>query len=272
MITLDDVTLCAADSAMIALTTRAMHLSMQGCKFADAVLFSDQEAEGNFRVVKIDKLDRVGYQAIRLKPPKIETPFALWIEWDGYVVEPRAWHPAFFEYDYIGAKWQNGNVGNSGFSLQSRKLTEALADEQFLAMPHNVDELICNVYRPTLEREFGIRFAPPHVADLFAYWVTLPRQPTFGFHGLSNMWRYCSDDEVIKIVEQVAPYVLHGPQFVILIWTYATQCKFAIVERLFGMMRKLYSQADALAAFRRGLKQPHSDELFAFCEKLCAGQ
>ena len=30
-------------------------------------------------------------------------------------------------------------------------------------------------------------------------------RPTFGFHGLGNMWRYMPDSEVLEIVDQVDP-------------------------------------------------------------------
>jgi len=122
---LSDVTLCAADSANLALTARALQLSMERCKFAEAVLFSHERLDGDFRTVIGPKFSRASYQAFRIKPPPtVETPFALFIEWDGYVLEPRAWDPSFREYDYIGAKWIDNaadgmNVGNSGFCLQS---------------------------------------------------------------------------------------------------------------------------------------------------------
>ena len=86
----------------------------------------------------------------------IKTPFVLFIEWDGYVIEPRAWHPSFREYDYIGAKWADDpadgmRVGNSGFCLQSKRLLDALADPRFVPLENqNVDLLICRTYRPEL--------------------------------------------------------------------------------------------------------------------------
>ena len=129
---LSDVTLCAADSANLQLTARAMHTSMERCKFAEAVLFSHEPVGGDFRTVTTPNFDRAGYQSFRLKPPPtVETPFALFIEWDGYVLEPRAWHESFREYDYIGARWPGPalglpgrTVGNSGFCLQSKNYTK----------------------------------------------------------------------------------------------------------------------------------------------------
>jgi hypothetical protein len=79
---LSDVTLCAADSANLALTARALQLSMERCKFAEAVLFSHERLDGDFRTVIGPKFSRASYQAFRIKPPPtVETPFALFIEW-----------------------------------------------------------------------------------------------------------------------------------------------------------------------------------------------
>ena len=241
MLDLSDFTICAADSTNPALTARALHLSKDKCKFGDAIFFSHVPVDGEFRTVKIAKLDMASYQAFRFKPPPmIQTPFVLFIEWDGYVIEPRAWHPSFRKYDYIGAKWPHDaadgmRVGNSGFCLQSKKLLDALADPRFVPLENQpVDLLICRTYRPTLEREFGIRFAPKSVADLFSYENIMPRQPTFGFHGLGNMWRYMSDAEILSIVDRVDPYVFRTGHFVLLIFAYALQYKFAIMSNYLG--------------------------------------
>ena len=122
---LSDVTLCAG--ANLALTARALHLSTERCKFAEAVLFSHERLDGDFRTVIGPKFSRASYQAFRIKPPPtVETPFALFIEWMA-ILEPRAWDPSFREYDYIGARWPGPlpgvpgqTVGNSGFCLQSK--------------------------------------------------------------------------------------------------------------------------------------------------------
>jgi len=279
MLDLSDFTICAADSINTALTARALHLSKNNCKFGDAIFFSHVPVDGEFRTEKIAKLDMASYQAFRLKlPPVIKTPFVLFVEWDGYVIEPRAWHPSFREYDYIGAKWIDNaadgmNVGNSGFCLQSKRLLDALADPRFVPLENqNVDLLICRTYRPILEREFGIRFAPESVADLFSYENAIPRQPTFGFHGLANMWRYMSDAEILSILDRADPYVFRTGHFVLLIFAYALQSKFAIIGQLFRRMLTHVSRDEALVAFRRAVEQPHGDRLFAMCEQLMACQ
>ena len=51
------------------------------------------------------------------------------------------------------------------------------------------------------------------------------------------MWRYISDAEILSIVDRVDPYVFRTDQFVSLIFAYALQYKFAIVDQLFRRMR-----------------------------------
>jgi hypothetical protein len=273
---LSQITLCAVDSANVPLTARALHLSMQHCKFGDAVLFSHAGAHGLFRTVTIDDIKSIAdYQTFRLRklPALLDTPLALIVEWDGYVVEPRAWRPSFQEFDYIGAKWpyysDGMSVGNSGFSLQSKKLFKALADPRFVPVPgENVDTLICRTYRPTLEREFGIRFAPAPVADLFSYENHLPGRPTFGFHGCGNMWRYTTDAEMIEIVEQLNPYVFATDHFALLIVNYAFMRKFVPLEQIYARMREYIAPDRARALLRRVTAPATADTIFTLCEVL----
>lgn len=114
------------------------------------------------------------------------------------------------------------NVDLSG--LQSKKLHKALADPRFVpTVEDSVDMLVCGKNRPILEQEFDVRFAPEQVADRFSHELLLPVTPTFGFHGLANMWRHVDDDKMLELTKLVDPYVLRVPQFIILILNYALQ-------------------------------------------------
>ena len=84
------------------------------------------------------------------------------------------------------------------------------------------------------------------------------------------MWRYIDDDKMVELIGHVDPYVFRAPQFVILILNYALQCKFAMVEQLYVLMRKHVGHEDAVAAFRVALKQPHANAIFGLCEQLTA--
>lgn len=126
----------------------------------------------------------------------VETPFALVIQYDGFVLNPDAWSDEFLAYDYIGAPWtmpEGRIVGNGGFSLRSKRLLDLLrSDDQIvdpssLADPEPEDWYICVTAKEYLQRR-GIRFAPAELAWQFsfegdeAHGVTWSGQ--FGFHGL----------------------------------------------------------------------------------------
>ena len=201
---LSEVTVCAADSVSPELAARALDLCMERCTFAEAILFSDVPAAGNFRHVAISPLTSLDdYSRFCLKDmgQHIRTAHALIVQWDGYVVDAAAWDRRFRNYDYVGAPiYRDGRVvvGNGGFSLRSRKLMRALT--KLPTMPGvNEDWTISEILRPTLERDFGIRFAPPQVAAHFSYEQRHPGKPTFGFHGQSNFFRHESDDAVLAI-------------------------------------------------------------------------
>jgi len=250
---------------------------MEQCKFNDAILFSHAPAEGPFRAVKIDEFNSsADYQVFRLKrlPELVDTAFVLSIEWDGYVIDPRAWNTQFREYDYIGAKWPHFsdgmNVGNSGFCLQSRKLLNALTHPRFSSDGStNVDALICRVYRPILERDYGIRFAPESIADLFSYENSTPANPTFGFHGCGNMWRYTDDGEMIDLIDLLHPYVIQTGHYAGLVLHYYFQRKFVPLEKVYSKMRQYVSRDEALEKFKNITNsQALADEVLTSCERL----
>ena len=217
-IDLADVTICAADSAFVELTARALRLSMEQARFGDAILFSDAPVPGPYRSIEIQPLDSIGaYSRFVLQrlPDFIKTPFALVVQWDGYVVNPAAWANAFRKYDYIGAAWHGKlepgtrRVGNGGFSLRSRKLLAATKKLPPVA-GYNEDALICHAFGDQLEREAGIRFAPVKIADRFSYESHVPDGRPFGFHGFRNLWRHSSDEELATGIGAVEPPA-HGP-------------------------------------------------------------
>ena len=37
--------------------------------------------------------------------------------------------------------------------------------------------------------------------DYIAHELLLPVTPTFGFHGLANMWRYVDDDKMLELTK-----------------------------------------------------------------------
>jgi len=222
-VTAANTTLCLIDTHTHALGARAMRLSLAAMDFADAVFISDSAADtGGARHAAIAPLaGRAAYSRFVMKDllRHVETEHVLLIQWDGYVVNPSAWRDDFLEHDYIGARWgfhQDAHcVGNGGFSLRSRRLLEALQDPAIDRFEPE-DELICRHYRPLLESRYGMRFAPPEVADRFSFETTYPPGKTLGFHGLFNIWLFLSDEEVPAFVAAMPRPVLGSIQFLAL--------------------------------------------------------
>jgi hypothetical protein len=184
---------------------------MSQCRFGDAIFFSDVAIDGPFRHIPIERLNsKEAYSrfCLRHMVDFIETPFALIVQWDGYVVNGRAWAGAFRKYDYIGAVWHEKfppgvpMVGNGGFSLRSRKLLKAIKQLPLIpGVPE--DRVICHTYGQRLEREFGIRFAPVKIADRFAYEFRVPDEMPFGFHGMEHMWRHADDTDFAELADKM---------------------------------------------------------------------
>jgi hypothetical protein len=191
---------------------------------------------------------RQDYSAFMLKElvQYVSTPFVLVAQWDGYVLDPCAWRGEFFEYDYIGAVWpfhRDGmRVGNGGFSLRSAKLLRSLAEAPFEYIPGtNEDDLICRHYRPQLEAQYGIRFAPEDVAARFAYEHVRPDTPTFGFHGAFNMWRHVDDITMMDIAARLDARTFTSSEVMLLLKVYCDLRKFDCVRAMYERYRRLWS-------------------------------
>jgi hypothetical protein len=130
----------------------------------------------------------------------IMTDFVMTVHLDGFALHPDKWDNEFLEYDYIGAPWPvelcHGynpphRVGNSGFSLRSRKWLAATAE---LPLPEQIEEdvFVCMKHHDVMVHKFGCKIAPVDLALKFSLENALPEFPqwkaedSFGFHGY---WR-----------------------------------------------------------------------------------
>lgn len=133
--------------------------------------------------IKIDKLTYYEYNWFKLKKLSdyIDTEYCLTIETDGFILNYDQWNDEFLNYDYIGAPWpkdlinkveylnENNRVGNSGFSLRSKKLIELsklIPDNEKNNNPLE-DVLICRKYR-NIFLDNNIKFSPPELAIKFS--------------------------------------------------------------------------------------------------------
>jgi len=216
-IKLPEVTLVAVTSVALEATVRALTASLDQAEFGKALLLSDRlprtALDPRIQWREIHPLKtRSDYSRFLLRElvDHITTSHALCVQWDGYVLDGKAWNRVFLDYDYIGAIWPHfrdgWNVGNGGFSLRSRRLLRATADLAYdTAQPEDV--FICRTLRTALEQA-GIRFAPEAVAKLFAYERTRPTGNEFGFHGSFNLIRFLDPKEATLLLQSLEPRVL----------------------------------------------------------------
>jgi hypothetical protein len=180
---LPTVTLFGIDSRNPYGIKRAAEISQRNIQFGSVKIITDKLFEGH-----------AGYSHFCMKElhKYIETDHVLIIHADGYVQNWQAWNNDWLQYDYIGATWlyKDGmNVGNGGFSFRSKRLMKLLADAD-IEYIHPEDHHICRTYRPSLEKEHRIKFAPEEVANKFsieAYGAHIMNADVyagqFGFHG-----------------------------------------------------------------------------------------
>jgi hypothetical protein len=214
---LPDVTLVAVSSVAIPATVQALEACIKQVEFAQVLLLTDETPpvgiNPDISWRPIDRLaSRDDYSRFMLRDlvRHIDTSHALCVQWDGFVLDGRAWDPYFLNYDYIGAVWPQFDdgldVGNGGFSLRSRRLLQASAQ-----LPEEgtqaEDIAIGRLYRPRLERE-GIRFAPTDVARRFAFERGTATGCEFGFHGSYNLVRLLPRREATMLFEKLEPTLL----------------------------------------------------------------
>lgn len=149
---------------------------------------------------------------LKLMPLIVKEDYNLTIHDDGFAVNSQAWTDEFLNYDYIGACWGE-DVGNGGFTLRSKRLYKAMHDINIIynwhefpkdlfnpefeghvwLNTHHADEpiipednIICRVYRQTLENQYNIKFAPAYLADRFSIENKMSSPwlgRSLGFHG-----------------------------------------------------------------------------------------
>lgn len=256
MLPLPNVTLCCVDTQHPALAHRALRLSMAGIRFGQVLLFTDRETKiPGVEIIRIPTLEsRAALSQFMLKSlgRHIDTDHVLVVQWDGHVIEPRAWNREFAGYDYIGAAWAKDGVavGNGGFSLRSRKLLEALGDPR-IVVEGNDEETICRHQRPLLEREFRVSFAPPIVADRFSFDAEYPVGRPFGFRGVQNFWRVVPDGEMPAVLHQLAQSDLASVPLFQLGNNYLDSGQIKLAKAVFErIVAKDPSDADAVLALR----------------------
>jgi hypothetical protein len=219
-----NVALCCIDNQYPHLGFDALLRSTRHFTFGEVLFFTasnfvpPQHQIANLRIIPIDHIvDLHTYSTFLIKDLNqyIFHNHILIVQWDGFITHPDLWQDQFLQYDYIGAPWPRNEgllVGNGGFSLRSKKLQIALQDG-YIDAKHPEDQCICLEYRPYLETHHGISFAPPELAEQFAFELKKPSFDCFGFHGVCNLPLVLTDLELLTLIEQLPPKFIFTEQF-----------------------------------------------------------
>jgi len=192
-LSLPNVTLIGVDCIDLKRLQLAAEISCKDIDFGGVKLLTSIESNDP-RVVKIPNIDSIKkYSNFMIKElyKYVDTEFILVFQYDGFVLNAKAWSDSFLEYDYIGSPWYHiGDlrVGNGGFSLRSKKLLTWLGNNwrRVGSNVHPEDVYISRFARPYLE-ENGMKFATEEVASKFGMEGnerTVIWNGEFGFHGL----------------------------------------------------------------------------------------
>jgi hypothetical protein len=126
-----------------------------------------------------------------------ETSHMLKCTWDGFILNPHVWDDSWLDYDMIGSPWQercgfNNRVGNSGFSLQSRKFLETARKykNSNYQRGYPADVWLCQTMYDIFKAE-GVKYAPAGVAGKFGWESYIESgeagpDRSFGFHGFGE--------------------------------------------------------------------------------------
>jgi len=186
---LPNVTLIAVAGNKQAETVASMYKSMAKVDFGACVLITniDLKASG-IDVINVGGLeDWHQYNRFIIKElyKYFVTDYCLICQWDSWVLDADQWSDEFYDYDIIGAPglYTDGrNNLNGGFSVRSRHFQERIAKDKMIEITSPEDEVLCRLYRYYLEKHYYFKYPTDEVAARFAYELTAPKQPTFGFH------------------------------------------------------------------------------------------
>jgi hypothetical protein len=189
---LSRITLLFVATQAHAITKRVIDDCLTKANFGDVLIYSDQPelitVPGARYEIVPDFPDKkeAGYFYYSEAMNKVETDFALMLEWDGGICDPTKWLPEFFNYDYVGAPWnmRRGDpydVGNGGFTLISKRFGHFICDNA-KDYPAYTDMDVCRNNRQFYDGA-GFKWPDRSLASCFS-WELGPRNPNnFGFHG-----------------------------------------------------------------------------------------
>lgn len=198
----NDISYVLVDTQNYELSRYALDVSQARFPLRHSIIFSDREDCWNDRLVcripKMQSLRDYNHCILYELPKHLKTPYALIIQYDGFVLDGELFSDSFLQWDYIGAilpHFPSHSVGNGGFSLRSKRLINSVQRYLLPSDLHvNEDEVICRHLRATLEDAEGIKFAPESTAERFSFELCAPKSATFGFHGVFHLPKIVQQD------------------------------------------------------------------------------
>lgn len=207
---LNGVTLLGIDCINLDRLNLAMEICQKDFEFDEVKILSSLSSDKIKNIIKIkpiNSLEEYSLFTIKELDKYVDTPYVLIVQYDGFILNPKAWNDEFLNYDYIGAPWLVADwsvknfdfpknlvgsyvVGNGGFNLRSKRLlslSSKLYKQGELERYNPEDVAICVYYRELFEKN-GIKFAPVELAKQFSYEAegddNYSWDGQFGFHGL----------------------------------------------------------------------------------------
>lgn len=215
-----NLTIAIVDTLYYSLAARAIDKALEVTGADSVLVLSDKDFYPGSTFVKIDPItDKTHYSELMLKElGKHATKDCIMaIQYDGMPTDPTKWQDEFLKYDYIGAPWpwfpDSHKVGNGGFSLRSRKLTDLCLDDHIRIIPgpseHQEDVHIGVLFKDWfLER--GVTYAPVPLASQFSAELPGGKFDTYGFHGTLCLPYYLTDDHLSFYISQLDERMLKG--------------------------------------------------------------
>lgn len=219
-VALPDVTLVVVDSVAHALAALAIEDTLRQITPAEVIVWTDRllalSRDYQWVVASPASFDDVTRILWYEAPVRVRTSHFLVVQWDGWVIDGRAWRLEWLERAYVGAPWWHAdglNVGNGGFSLRSTELARWVAvNPGRYPIHHPEDVALCRTHRRELEAD-GFTWATEAEAAAFAFERTAATRGTFGFHGAWHWPRVLERDRLGRRLELANDYVRGKPEW-----------------------------------------------------------
>jgi hypothetical protein len=226
---LNNVTIVSINGRDPEKSAKAINISCKNINFKEKIIITNKDLKisniKNINVGGLNSLEDYNIFCIKEIYKYINTDYCLFVQPDGFIVNPYLWTDFFYQYDYIGAPWCDhltkyvlsktnmvGNVtnivGNGGFSFRSKKLLIETSKLEYSDPKLEEDVIISVLHRKKLKHA-GIKYAPVDIAQQFSLESYINEKSilgnSFGFHGSTKYFPYFANYE--KIINEEPDYV-----------------------------------------------------------------